>query len=523
MKRFFFTLLIFMVFIPLTKAASITISQAGADPGSVMKGIPFTVTVSGLSGSGTVYLNLPSGFSTDENNPKSFASGTSSVSWSVTANQKLSSQTITATITTVSSTYVTSDPFDVKLPPSLLLTYSPSSFSNPSNSHDIHLTIQNWGETTARDVVITLNLPSGTSLVSGQSSQVISEIEGGEGGTGESVGLSWTISFSNPSTSEIGISVVPSNGESKSVSIPVYVSAPSSQAPGGGGGGGGGAGGGGGGTTEIRETISLGSILAGYTQTAKFSKPEVLIQEISISVNSDVDNVVITVTREKTRPSEVTSSPEHRVYAYLTINVLNLPEENISGVNIKFRVNKTWIRENNIDFQTIRLLRYTAGSWEKLETQNIGQDSDFYYYKAQSSGLSVFAIVGEEVQKCTEGERKCEGNQSLECVNGKWVVKEICEFGCENGICKSKPVPVKKVCEDGKRKCEGNQILECVNGKWIVREECEFGCENGVCKKQTQPTKKVQPQTPSQWIIFLIIGIIGIVMIFVIGRKFLKK
>jgi len=91
-----------------------------------MKGKPFTVTVSGLSYFGTVTLLLPSGFSSSEGLTKSFSSGTSTVSWTtIVANQKLSAQTISATITVPGSpSTATSNSFDVLLLPTTITTTS---------------------------------------------------------------------------------------------------------------------------------------------------------------------------------------------------------------------------------------------------------------------------------------------------------------------------------------------------------------------------------------------------------------
>ena len=56
-----------LLFMGGASAASVAVTQAGADSGSVMKGQSFTISVTGLSGSGTVSVTgYPSGFSLDE-------------------------------------------------------------------------------------------------------------------------------------------------------------------------------------------------------------------------------------------------------------------------------------------------------------------------------------------------------------------------------------------------------------------------------------------------------------------------
>lgn len=247
--------LVLYMFTPTVVAsASVSISQAGADPNTVMKGIPFTITVSGLSGSGTVTIINQTWFSMGESNTKAFSS--SSVSWTtVVANQRVSAQTISATITVAGSPEsATSNSFDVILPPSIITSVNPASISNPASgsTHSVQLNIQNYGETIAKDVVVSINLPTGILLSSGSETQTISTIEGGAGGSGESVGRSWTLLVGgNVENSTITITISPSYIDSKTETI--NVTAPSAQGgtstptptpttssgPGGGGGGGG--------------------------------------------------------------------------------------------------------------------------------------------------------------------------------------------------------------------------------------------------------------------------------------------
>lgn len=244
--------LLLFVAVPTVNAASaVSISQAGADSNTVMKGMAFTVTVSGLSGTGTVSLINQSWFSMDESNEKQFSSST--VSWTtVVANQKLSAQSITATVTVAGSPEsATSNSFDIILPPSIVTSVTPSSITaNDSTSHTVQLNIQNYGETIAKDVVVVISPPSCLSVTSGNGTQTISTIDGGAGGSGESVGRSWILLASSPTNSTITITVTPSNADvvtetvsvvstaSTPISTPTPTPTPSDEAGSGGGGGG---------------------------------------------------------------------------------------------------------------------------------------------------------------------------------------------------------------------------------------------------------------------------------------------
>jgi len=91
---------------------------------------------------------------------------------------------------------------------------------------------------------------------------------------------------------------------------------------------------------------------------------------------------------------EISSLPVNEpggfVYKYFEI----VTDFNASG-KIKFRVQKSWINDNNIDEKTISLFRYCNG-WTKLDTNYISSDSDYAYYESNVPGFSYFAIVGEK-------------------------------------------------------------------------------------------------------------------------------
>ncbi len=61
------------------------------------------------------------------------------------------------------------------------------------------------------------------------------------------------------------------------------------------------------------------------------------------------------------------------------------------------------------------------------------------------------------------------------------VILEACSFKCEEieggAIC------IDKICDEGELMCsdEGNALM-CQNNQWELKEECEYGCEEGWCK-----------------------------------------
>jgi PGF-pre-PGF domain-containing protein len=82
-------------------------------------------------------------------------------------------------------------------------------------------------------------------------------------------------------------------------------------------------------------------------------------------------------------------------YQYVSIDKTVLKDEDISSIIIRFRVDNRWIRDNDINPDTISLYRYTS-RWDKLRTEKISADSAYTYYESSSPGFSYFGIKGEK-------------------------------------------------------------------------------------------------------------------------------
>jgi len=234
-------ILISLVIIVPAKAATVSITQSGADSGTIMKGVPFTITVSGLSDSGTVSLiDLPTGFSTEEGTSKSFSSGTTSVSWTTARISTIQTNIkIKVSISTAGSpSTAESSGFDVVLPPSISLSVSPSSVTvNQGSTYAVTLNVQNSGGTSAKSVSFSV---SGTGMSISSGCDSITSIS-----PGGSSSLTCAILASTAGTQTVTFTASPSNADSKSDSITVNVQSTGGgeeeQQQGGGGGSSGGA------------------------------------------------------------------------------------------------------------------------------------------------------------------------------------------------------------------------------------------------------------------------------------------
>jgi len=118
------------------------------------------------------------------------------------------------------------------------------------------------------------------------------------------------------------------------------------------------------------------------------------ITKLTISVKNSVENVHVTVQELAERPATIEIAAPGITYAYLNIVAEHIIDAYIDRVTITFKVEKSWIREHEIDETTITLKRYAAGEWTSLPTEKVDEDDTYVYFSAVSPGLSVFAMSG---------------------------------------------------------------------------------------------------------------------------------
>ncbi len=71
--------------------------------------------------------------------------------------------------------------------------------------------------------------------------------------------------------------------------------------------------------------------------------------------------------------------------------------ENVKDMKIGFKVEKSWIAENGIDANDIKLYRYADGTWNALSTSMIVDDGEYVHFESQTPGFSPFAIAASSV------------------------------------------------------------------------------------------------------------------------------
>lgn len=157
--------------------------------------------------------------------------------------------------------------------------------------------------------------------------------------------------------------------------------------------------------------------------------------KISFEDNSVVNNINF-VSKESGKTKVIVKEvyerpPVENVYKTFNIFVDNAEvTSNMENAGVDFKVEKTWLIENNLDASVIVLNMYEGGKWIEVPVTVTGEDSQFVYFKAKVSKYSTFAISSKAV---TVDKVIKQGNISEEEIDGptKSVVIKMLEFVIE--------------------------------------------------------------------------------------------
>lgn len=212
---------------------------------------------------------------------------------------------------------------------------------------------------------------------------------------------------------------------------------------------GGGGGGGGGGTTEVSQTKYSGLVSTGGTKEIIYTKEELKITGIELTAASEIDNAGITVKESTAAKAGIAiSTGEGGTYKYLEIIKTLVTDSQISKVKISFKVEKSWYTANSYDFSSTVLRRNVNGAWQDLPTTKTSEDDSYYYFEAESPGLSYFAITASKIgavippaeKKAVCGDSVCELDEN--CGNCAADCACTAEKECVDNVCKEKAKPI---------------------------------------------------------------------------------
>lgn len=159
-------------------------------------------------------------------------------------------------------------------------------------------------------------------------------------------------------------------------------------------------GGGGGGSSGTFTSTPMGTVgdttiaevQADVPTTIEIDKPEVPVDSVTITVDTEQTNVRFRV--ETIQPNSLVSSVPQLSYVYTYLKLeLSVADPNIKTSDVEFSVPKSWFTENNYDYTTTTMQRFVNGEWVALQTILKSESAAEYHFVAVSPGFSYFAIT----------------------------------------------------------------------------------------------------------------------------------
>ena len=172
---------------------------------------------------------------------------------------------------------------------------------------------------------------------------------------------------------------------------------------------GGSSGGGAGGSPEPAKNVQVKEISQTFISSGKdvtfnFAKNATCVESITFRSTKTVGKTTTIVEELKNKSSLVSKLPEGIVYKSFNTWVGNGgygTSQSIEDASVNFKVNTSWVNENNINKSSIILNRYDdkKKEWVELPVNLTSENDQFLHFTANVPGYSSFAITG------TKGER----------------------------------------------------------------------------------------------------------------------
>ncbi len=132
------------------------------------------------------------------------------------------------------------------------------------------------------------------------------------------------------------------------------------------------------------------------------------IEEVQFTAATNLVDVKVTVVRLKDEPENMSLrlKKNESVYRHLDIKLMAndeyVTEDDIKTLKFTFKVEQSWIAENNIDKNTILLIRYHNGEWQNLSTTLVSENDNYVIFEAETPGCSTFAVIGSALVEIPE-------------------------------------------------------------------------------------------------------------------------
>jgi clumping factor A len=144
----------------------------------------------------------------------------------------------------------------------------------------------------------------------------------------------------------------------------------------------------------VSKELATLNIVNGNHIRYDFTKNSTSIMYIEYDSKRSFLKTTTTVQELKNKSTLVSNRAYGRVYKYENIWVgdkeVGLPTSLENGT-VGFKVNKTWISDSNAN-ESLVTLQWFNTTWEPLDTEKTGEDTNYLYFESKTPGYSSFAI-----------------------------------------------------------------------------------------------------------------------------------
>jgi PGF-pre-PGF domain-containing protein len=157
-----------------------------------------------------------------------------------------------------------------------------------------------------------------------------------------------------------------------------------------------------------RSTTAVAVVEEGMNtgENATFYFDESAIYQIVVTAGSDIPDIMITASKAHLPPS--IPAPNGTLFEYAELTLYKVTDDAIAGTLIEFAVPLSWLENNGLDPSQVMLLRWHDGEWQELPTGIVKEEDGKVYFRAESPGLSLFAIIAAETVALDDVEEQTE-------------------------------------------------------------------------------------------------------------------
>jgi PGF-pre-PGF domain-containing protein len=145
-------------------------------------------------------------------------------------------------------------------------------------------------------------------------------------------------------------------------------------------------------SVQVRNAAANGTVRVRFRRMVESSETGIRLREMTVAgADGDFQLTVRTATRVSAGVNRFPGAPP---FGYLNVTH-TVPNANVTNASLTVSLNRTRLRERNVTAANVSLYRYRAANrrWTRLRTRVRERNATHVTYRAQSPGLSEFAVA----------------------------------------------------------------------------------------------------------------------------------